>query len=334
MRQWAATLLIVCAILLAGCGGRSSDSDAPPASGGPTLTETPRATLDVIEDLPRWRIGQSWTYAVEIPGLPTTNFKMVVAEDAEELWIVGAEDREQALHHAMYGTNPVLGRIGKDTLSPFQAGETVSMFDFPLVDRKQWTATFFDETMNFEAHYDDAIATVADVFLPGFHVTATGESGTRVVYNFVPAAEWFTDFQYVDAEGVKQIHLSLQEFGANYVGEYHFLRGHDRAEADFTESAVGPNAVSFQVEEGFDGIGVGIIAEGVGSNEGIVNVTVRNPSNAAVVTTEYILPPGDLETLLDEVDSAAGNWTIEALIVGDATVEVRVVGLHEHAGTL
>lgn len=330
MRRFAVLFVL---LLLSGCSGGSKGPATSPTLTG---THTPTATLGVTTDLPNWVPGQSWTYAVEIPGIPTTRFKMMVAEDQDELWIVATDNRTKALHHALYSTNPVLGRITKVALSPFQSGEPVEMFRFPLSDQAVWTSAFFGESMDFEAVYDDAVATLPDVFLPGYQITAKGDSGARVLYNYVEAVQWFSDFQYFDAAGTKQIHLSLQQFGETYRGDFHFLRGGDNFLRSFTASTDVSNPPTFNVTEddGLDAIGVGLIAQGQGDQQALVNVTLKDPEGTVRLSRQYLLPKDQLETGMQETATANGEWAVEVIILGTATVEVRVAGLRVVSGTL
>ncbi len=332
MPRLTGTLMVL--LLLSGCFGSSDEEPGEPAQGDETVN--PDLRLDISAPPPEWALGLSWKYAVEIPGLPTSRFVMGVAEDQGNLWIVATENRTKALHHALYSTNPVLGRITKTGLSPYQSGEPVEMFRFPLTDRLTWTGTFFDESMTFEAVYDDAVLTLPNVYLPGFRLQATAASGAKVVYNYVEAVQWFTDFQYYNASGAKQIHLSLEDYGDPFRGAFHFLRGKDLLVDSFRAStdATAPPTFDVTADDGFGKVAVGIVAEGQGDTSAVVNLTLKDPAGTVRLSKNYILPDQELATHMEEIPVAEGTWTVEVVLVGTASLEARFVGLRITEGTL
>lgn len=330
MRSPGPAALLV--LLLAGClGGKEPERTEPV-----TVTPAPSVALDVLMERPGWERGQVWTYRVEVPGVPTANFRMMVAEDAGDLWIVATNDRAQALNQALYSTNPVLGRITQSGLSPYQAGAPVVMFDFPLTDGKTWSGSFFGETMRFSATYSDTLEALPGTFLPGFVVRAQGAGEARVEYNYVEAVEWFTDFQVFDAEGRKQIHLILVDYGGAYAGPYHFLRGKDLLGLSLTQSTNLTAPPGFDVDEGgqFGRLGLGLRAEGTGDQPAVLNVTLKAPGGAVAYSRQHTLPRAWQEVDAVELAPAKGRWTLEVVIVGSAQVEVRTAGLVDFQGQL
>lgn len=328
-----ATLVLASLLVASGCFGKSSP---PPPPGTQTPTVTADTGLNVSSGLPTWVLGQHWTYAIEIPGRPTTQFQMVVAEDEEDLWIVATDDREKALHHALYSTNPVLGRIMKATLSPYQSGEPVEMFRFPIMDRLMWSATFFGETMAFVAEYDEAILAMPNVYLPGYRIVAAGPSGAKVTYNFVDSVKWFSTFKYEDAAGSRQIQLTLQDFGSGYTGQYHFLRGKDQLMDARTESTQpgGQPTFTISADDGFDRLGIGLKLLGLGAQQAVVQVDLKDAGGATAYTVREFLSENELFLDQEELLVGVGTYTLDVAIVGSASVETRVAGLVVHAGTL
>lgn len=283
---------------------------------------------------PEWTLGEGWTYRAEIPGLRTTTFRMMVAEDRDDQWIVATDDRGKALDHALYSTNPVLGRITKDALSPYQSGEPVRMYEFPLVDRKAWTSRFFGQTMGFTAVYSDTIEALPGVYLPGFHVVARGAQQARVEFDYVEAVEWFSDFQVYDASGAKVIHLILVDYSGAFQGPYYFLRGEDLLVRVFTASTNLTAPESFTVDGDHPRLGVGLIAEGTGDQPALLNVTLKDPAGNAAYVRQYTLVRMQQERDVVEIPSAKGPWTVEVTLVGSARVDLRSVGLTVVEGQL
>lgn len=341
MRALAVSIAL---LFFAGCTG---DQPIPSSSVVPTTGST-KPSLDVSAELPTWNLGQSWTYQVEVPGKPTRTFKMIVAEDRREdrLWVVATNDREQAVHHAIYSTNPMLGRIGKDTLAPFQSGAPVKMFQFPLTDGKSWQALFFDETMAFDVEYAgdiDASAINSARNLPkrvdGFRITATGPSGAEVRYDYVEAVEWFTSFEIVDKNGDREIKLTLSDFESGYKGSYYFYRGAKDSESlmQAIKHEGAPSTVTYDanIPDGFkDFVGVGILYVGKSSIPGpSVTFTLRDPGGAT--KWEQTVSGAREVHVLKDVPGTAGKWSVATTQQGTFDAELRVFGISKFAeGTL
>lgn len=331
MRLAAAFFVLV---LFAGCMGGSKP---PAATSTPTTDpENTTATVGVEAPLPAWNIGQGWTYAVETPGKPTRTFEMMLAEDRSDLWVVASNDRAQALHHAVYSTNPVLGRISKTTLSPFQSGKTVDMFRFPLTDGKTWTAKFFGEDMTFTARYagDIDVSSVDPEhglgrFVEGFRITAQGADRT-VHYDYVEAVEWFTSFEVLAEGGAREIKLTLRDLEADYKGDFFFLRGEDLSVK--TETHADNEAPEILTHEGTqtedfkDRFALGVVYVGSsGSTPPLLNVTLKNPTGATLYERDFMTST-QLDSLVDFA-GAPGKWTVDLRLVGNVRAEVRLVGI-------
>jgi hypothetical protein len=336
MNARALGMLLALAMLLAGCSGQGGN-DQTPTSGSPKPTGT--TGVAASSPLPTWSLGQGWTYQVERPGEPTRTFKMIVAEDrdANGLWVVAADNRTQAVHHTIYSTNPVLGRISKTTLSPFQSGGPVEMYKFPLTDGKSWIAPFFGESMTFTAVYAGDIDTSRIATKhgfggtsEGFRITAEGSSGQRVLYDFVDGVEWFTSFELRSATGQREITLTLTDIFESYKGEYHFFRGRDALSTVKTHAANAAPAtedLKATIADGFkDRVGLGIIYQGTSATTPPrATVELLNPSGQSVYQREFA-GSGQILDLTD-VAGATGDWTVRITLVGQVTLDLRAVGI-------
>lgn len=344
MQKLGSVLLI--ALLLSGC---SSKDPPEPTDTDDTTAATTTANLEVQSDLPAWSLGQAWTYRVERPGLPTSTFKMVVAEDRDALWVVATNNRTQAVDQAVYSTNPMLGRIGKETLSPFQSGAPVKMYQFPLTDGKTWDATFFGTIMNFRSVYVGDIdssqinkARNLPPKLDGFRITATG-GGRTVTFDYVEAVEWFTRFELKEADGTPSIRLSLADFESNYKGSYFFFRGAPDAESLIKEGSHQANAVpptsreSFEanVPENFrDFVALGVVYVGkTGTPAPNLQVQLLRPGPGAAAFTQQQTNFGGAREIhfLQDVPGSQGKWTLQVNMTGTLTYEARVFGISKYA---
>lgn len=337
------TVFVILAMVLAGCSGGSADGDRA------TPTTTPRPDVQIAAPLPDWQVGQGWRYVVDVPGQQTHTFTMMVAEKQGDLWVVGADNRTQAVHHAVYSTNPVLGRIGTQTLSPFQDGEPVSMYRFPLTDGKQWSAAFFGESMSFQSEFAGDILLQPSLglgdFVEGFRLTASGPSGTTVLYDYVEAAQWFTSFEVRDANGTRVLRLDLVEIVDSYSGPFHFFRGDDLLIETRSSEPGAPVVEDIPVppaERFTDGMAIGVSYVGHQSPVApIANVTLTGPPDNQVYFQRELSGLGQKFALADpmadpacvdpEDSSCAGDFTVSLRLSGAADVEVRVISYQTFA---
>lgn len=244
---------------------------------------------------PDWELGEGWRYIVDMPGQRTRTVTMIVAEDRGDLWVVASAQEDQALDQVLYGTNPVLGRNGKETLAPFQGGEPVDMYRFPLTDGKQWNATLFDESMSVRAEFSGDIEVQPELdlggFVQGFEITARGPSGARLQYDYVDAVGWFTAFEVLDADGKRLIRLDLIERIEDYRGPYQFYRREPVMEETLVSSPGEP--VSAQVtipasERSPDGLVIGVSYHGAPSLlPPVANVTLTDEAGEALAPAYF-----------------------------------------------
>lgn len=335
------TLGLALAVLLMGAGCFAPNE--PPNDTDGTAASQTSTNLDVGSPLPEWNRGQGWTYAVERPGEATETFKMMVAEDREDLWVVASDDRDQAINHAVYSTNPMLGRVGKETLAPFQSGAPVKMYQFPLTDGKTWTGSFFGTEMAFRAEYvgdiDASAINAARNFpktLDGFRITATG-GGQKVEYDYVEAIEWFTSFQLIEADGTKSVQLTLKDIESAYKGAYFFYRGAPDSvslvkEKQVTNANPGTSETSdVTVPDGFkDFVGVGVVYVGkTGNLPPRVTFVLQKPGGSEALRQDL---DGAREIhFLKDVAGTAGTWKLQATFQGSVQYEARVFGISKYA---
>ncbi len=335
--------LVLCVFLLvalfSGCtdpGEEASDPQDPPPE---TRPET-----EARADQPEWELGDGWRYLVDMPGQRTRTVTMIVAEDRDDLFVVASAHEDQALDQVLYGTNPMLGRNGKDTLAPFQGGEPVEMYRFPLTDGKRWNATLFDEDMSVRAGFSGDIEVQPELelggFVQGFEITARGDSGTQLHYDYVDAVGWFTSFEVQDGDGERLIRLDLIERIEDYQGPYQFYRREPVLQETFVSSPDEPMAADVAVPDSKrspDGLVVGVAYRGAPSSlPPVANVTLtdeagevlepayfeRQFSGLGQSFVRYVVPidaacidPGD--------DSCTGSLRFNVTMLGETEVVVR-----------
>lgn len=331
-------VLLFVAAALAGCtdGG-----------GGDGTTET---DVPFVADIPRWDVGDSWTYTVQTSEFPQTSAKMVVYDDDGDRYWVGVTDREQALVHALFNVNPQLGRIQKGNLAVYEKGEPRAMYRFPIHDGDTWTTDLFVSihggTLTAKATHSDAVATPFGTF-EGFDIVATNGAGFRVEYDFVPQLKWFTKLVVHDSDGTLLHDLRVTESGTAPEGtKAWFVRGtdlQDPGDQVFTGADCG----------GLQGCSRPVLVDGASEKGGkygpftvvAYNVQVHNPGGqtASVTITDGAgdtvysdggllqSPQGEFEFRTTR-DFAPGQWQVQVRASGQTTITVRLAGAWEYCG--
>lgn len=360
MRSAVAMALIMCAVTLAGCtkpeepGLQDPDdvlddpdtfysshycvqNDVEPRVLAPDAAGTP------------WVLGDWWEYSLKIDGeaLPPTRLIYYSDQDfsssgVPQHYMVGTPTREEALHHAVFSTNPVIGRVHRLLYSPHEQGDHADMFHFPLCDGSTWkpSSLYFGEQYAFEAE-QRSIALPSGSDPLGFRITGTSPEGGRVVHTFSPEAKWFTMIDVEGSDGT-DVEMRLTAKGSGATGDAFFLRGQQDEIVDLAEVS-GTQAV--QRGDGRDGAygALGIYMD-LASKQGDqrVEVYVDSPSGTVaqcvgrpgtgVVPLQTSCDPGPL---LFEVPYEAGEWQVRIESSGiqapDITGEVRMVSIYDRS---
>src|SRR5688572_17925001 len=245
-----ALVALTCAVALAGC----SDGDGARPAGEEECTLEPvlcdpehyLATHDCIEgdirprvyapDTPGpdtqadpWRAGDWWSYRLTLNG-ETHTTTLVYYDDIDfdgagraQHYLVGTSDPDEALDHALFSINPMLGRIHRTLYSPHESGLHADMFNFPLCQGASWTTEFYGTTF-------DLSASATPLGLPrggndplGFTISGESGDGSRLEHTYSPAAKWFTRISPDRADGL-QLTLDLVDYGSGKQGQFYFLR--------------------------------------------------------------------------------------------------------------
>lgn len=367
-----AALTLTLGVILAGCGGK----DAGPPSGGDDCTMEP-ALCDpqdylaghhcIANDVrPRvyapdtpgpdtaadpWKAGDFWTYRLTRNGVATTS-TLVYYEDIDldsggnaQHYLVGTASEAEALDHALFSVNPMLGRIHRTLYSPHETGLHADMFYFPLCNGSTWTTGFYDTTF-------DLTATPQTLALPrggqdplGFAIAGASADGSTLRHTYSPAAKWFTSLDLRRADGVS-VQMELQDHGSGKSGTYYFLRAQNDQVIDL---ATAPAETFVDREDagdgGYDSIAAYLDLRRTAGTDRI-EVHLRDPAGDSVacvgvagqgVTGATQCPAGPLKL---ERDFEAGAWkvTVERFPGLDAATkvagEVRVVSVYDRSGTV
>ena len=365
MRIWSLAVLL--ALILAGCAtptptpSSSPDCKLEPAlcTPGPYFASHHCIVDDVrprvyAPDTPGpdvakspWKRGDFWTYAVQSAGRSFTSTLVYYLDiDQGEHYLVGSASAEEALDHALFSINPMLGRIHRSLYSPHESGLHADMFHFPLCEGSRWTTTFYDTTF-------DLTATRATLDLPngqdtlGFRITGSAD-GSSLLVEYSPAVKWFTKLVLERTDGLG-VSMTLTDAGAGKSGTFHFLRAQKDEVMPISDiPAAGLVVERSDGEEGpYDTLGVWIDPQRT-TGTGKVEVKLLDPSGAtaACVGIAGNGVGGALSAgcaaggpLKLQVPYSAGSWrvTVEKGLLDQGTQaggEIRLVSIYDRSGNV
>lgn len=295
-----------------------------------------------------WVQGDFWTYAVRA-GQRTFSSTLVYYDDADfsagkaQHYLVGTASAEEALDHALFSVNPMLGRIHRSLYSPHESGLHADMFYFPLCAGSTWTTAFYDTTF-------DLTAQPAAIPLPGgasdangFRIEGSSGDGSTLRLTYSPQAKWFTSLALDRADGLR-VTMDLTGTGTGKSGTYHFLRAQKDVSLDV---ATIDRTATIKREDGGEGpyttLGVWMDVQRSAGN-GRIEVHLRDPTGASKACMQVAgsglgtspCPTGPLKT---QVPYVAGDWSITVEPpLGDlstrASGAVQIVSIYDRSGTV
>ena len=183
MSRWVLLLLVTA--LLAGCADDGGQDEVPTSAecieqgltldadhpDGPQCVEPPFETREfedpghhcvVTKQRDRvhapdlvgtpWQLGQFWEYSLNVDGADLPATRLVYYDDQDfdgngvpQHYMVGTPTRDEALRHALFSENPMIGRVHRQLYSPHESGDHADMFHFPLCEGSSWTTVFYGE---------------------------------------------------------------------------------------------------------------------------------------------------------------------------------------------
>lgn len=318
MRLVAAVLLL--ALVLSGC-----TTPAPP--GGNTGGGSKPQPL--VAQAPWWDVGDAYTVRVERPGAAATTWRMANFwnDTATSHFWLGVTDRRLAMDMALFDTNPFMGRIHHNILTPHERGMHVAMYQFPLQDGKRWTGPFFDRNWTFSVREADLATPLGPD--RGFLIEgqSTGGDGVRIAFDYSPRVKWFTSLRQTDAQGSPMLAATLTAYEHGASGTYTFLRGRDFYAGP---ALSGTHDAPFDVREEVDSLAFYVKARSPGPLE----VQLLDPSGRVV--ERVAAPTGGEASFFEEVTPVPqGTWKVRYIAAtGSITGIVEATGLIETSRTL
>ncbi|HWG89758.1 MAG TPA: hypothetical protein VNZ52_02820 [Candidatus Thermoplasmatota archaeon] len=316
------TALSILALLTAGCLG--SDSGTAPGS---KTTDKPLGATEA----PWWKEGDYFTFEVSRNGEAPRTQKLVTFDNDSKtahFWL-GVADRNLALEHALYDTNPLLGRIHYYHLSPHERGMHAVMYSWPLEDGKTFDGSLFDRNWSMKVKADTVRTPKGSE--PGYVVTGTSpDDGASIRYNYVPSVKWFTELEVKSANGKPLLSAKLKESGTDAKGTYHFLRGRDFYKR-IQDTASGTREDPVEVGEDVNSLAVKLDLK----TSGPLQVQLLDPSGRVQYSGGTASPTGGTVKDAKEIPTPArGTWTLRYVATGSYDGDALVIGLIEYKGTL
>lgn len=334
---------------LAGCVADSDDSDGP-ASG----TDANQAAAGTYVP---WVLSDYWAFDMDVAGFERyTQTKLVYYEESGPEFVVGTPSAGEALYHAVFSVNPILGRVHKELLSPHEQGTHAHMFPFHsgarIEDGQVWTTVFYERQLQLEATYDEAIATPLGA-KPGFRIHGDDpNSAFAIDYTYVPAVKWFTELRVYDGAG-QLFHLRLTEQGTGYSGPAHFIRAKDLFHETIEADGLLPVERTFQIGASeVDGARVESLAISthIDLASGLsARVEILDPQGAVIYRRDHDTPadgefdiqqvwpegtPSTDKPLGSRPQWTAGTYMVRLTVSGNAEAELHVVGTQDNSGSV
>jgi hypothetical protein len=371
MRLFAVFLLVT--ITVAGCAGKEKIDEPGPTSaecleqglilgseGGKVACIEPPFVIEQFEDANHycvvnqqrdrvhapdlvgnpWTLGQFWNFRLVVDGDDLGVTKLVYYADQDfsgdvpQHYMVGTPTREEALHHALNGENPMIGRVHRVLYSPHESGDHADMFHFPLCAGSEWTTKFYGETFTLNAQAAN-ITVPGKGQSPGFLIQGTSSEGGKLSLSYSPEAQWFTFINLTRADGGTVL-MNLEEVGQGYRGDAFFLRGQQdeftfmSGTAPATPAMAALETMTINREDGGDGpydtIGLDFVYGLQGA--GAMRFEIVDPTGAVAFTDDVTATSGsNFSGQVLEIPYQAGDWTISLTGAG-ADPELAFVFAH------
>ncbi len=292
-----------------------------------------------------WVLGDWWQYRLEATGQEPSTTKLVYydIQDNGAHYMVGTPTREEALEHAVFSTNPVIGRVHKTLYSPHESGSHADMFNFPLCAGNTWSDRYY--ATDFDFRVSQATLQIPGGSDAGYRIDGTSDDGSTVTIQYSPKVKWFTRIDLDRADGLR-VDMTLTDYGTGASGPAYFLRGQQDATFEL-QSDAGNVIQPLDLEAGsggdYDTLGFQMQLERT-AGTGRVEVHLRDPSGEGVycvgVAGDGINGATECEEpgTLVEVPWQEGRWELVLdMPIGlgnEATANVALASIYDRSGSV
>ncbi|MBW3582067.1 MAG: hypothetical protein KY455_03115 [Euryarchaeota archaeon] len=305
-----------------------------------------------------WTLSDHWTYDMEVRGFERfTATRLAYYKESGPEYVVGTPSRDEAVYHAVFSFNPILGRIHQGHLSPHERGEHAQMYPWAnandvIRDGQQWSTNLYGHLLQMTATASESVP-VADGTAHGFLISGKAPKGDfEVHYSYVPEVKWFTFLRVVDAEG-PYFSLALTDHGTGYTGPAHFIRAKDLYDGarGSTDGVAVPITDTFQVTQQMvddDRVEGFALSTRIDARLGSAEVRLLDPDGREIYRKTFeetqrsgeqideLYPEGKPSTkpLGERPNWKAGSYTVEYRFTGEAEAELMIAGVQDNSGRI
>ncbi|MBI4394003.1 MAG: hypothetical protein HY556_09450 [Euryarchaeota archaeon] len=315
----ARSVLVLAALVVSGC------VTGPPAEKDDVVS--PPAILPAV--VPWWEVGDWWLVDItNSTGATYTSRLVNFWNDTEtaHFWL-GVQDRDEAMEHALFDTNPLLGRIHHAILTPHEKGMHASMYRFPIVDNETWEGFSFGAQWSYKARAVPDIATPLGV-KEGYRITGFQPNGARIDYDYVPALKWFSSLVQRDSAGREVLELVVKGHGSGSTGTYVFLQGRDFFKGPTSADAT--HDETFEVKEDTTFMAVKVDVR----SERPWRLDLVDPTGTTRATFSVLAANGGQWQELKEVPAMQGVWTWKYISAAPWAGKALATGINEFTKTI
>lgn len=310
MRRVLASLFVL--LPLTGCLDSEGDpGETSPRSGDPEILA------------PWWPVGAWWDVEIRREGQSPQSFRVVhFWNDTEtnHFWL-GVADRSVALDHALHDTNPLLGRVHWNLLTPHEKGiHAHGMYTFPVKAGDAFDGLMFGREWNLQARAGDRPGTLK--------FAGASADGASIAYDYDPASMWFTFIEIRNPQGTMELEIDVKGRGLDEKGTYWFLRGRDYY---LGPERNGSHDELFDVETESPPLKT-LALEINGRATGPLRIEVKDPANA--VRHSETLALQSVHTVQELDNPTAGTWRMSYVGTGDFQGTIEAVGIVEYTRNL
>jgi hypothetical protein len=293
-----------------------------------SIEDIDNSNSDNTADVPTWQVSEYWKYSVKYDNFAQTEINLVCYDISNGNYYIGTDSRDQALIHAVYNVNPMLGRQTTTNLDVYENGESKQMYAFPLKDGARWQNTLFERELNVKATHNE--------HTNGFEITAQDENGFTLEYNYMPEVNWFSEFRIIDETGQIIYELELLDHGYDYEGPTYFMRARDLFDST---STIIDNPVyevdNFEVNGhpkygDFDFLALGITLSDESAQP--MSMMISDPTGNIQYRNKIVEESS--ETSILELPNLNGMWTIRYHQFHESSMNIYVAGVLEYSTIL